>query len=98
MLELEDQCCFKTLGIDLAESRLEMNRAEAGIIVASMGFIGTCNLMVMGKLSERFDDTRLTIAGICIFITRIVMNTTLDKENFENNSKWKYVVSMFSLI
>jgi len=87
--------CFETLGIDFAESRFEMNRAEAGIIVASMGFIGACNLMAMGKLSERFDDTQLTIGGICLFITGIVMNTTLDKENIENNSKWRYVVSMF---
>lgn len=87
--------CFETLGIDFAESRFGMYRAEAGAIVATMGFIGACNLMAMGMLSERFDDTQLTIAGILLFMTGILMNTTLDQENIENNQQWRYVVSMF---
>lgn len=87
--------CFETLGIDFAESRFLMNRAEAGVIVASMGLIGACLLMAMGYLSEKFDDTQLTIGGIIFFLVGIIMNTTLDREDRENNSKWRYVVAMF---
>jgi len=87
--------CFETLGVEFAESRFGMERAEAGAIVATMGFIGACNLMAMGALSERFDDIQLTIAGIILFMTGILMNTFLDQDDIDNNPKWRYVVAMF---
>lgn len=87
--------CFETLGVEFAESRFNMQRAEAGAIVASMGFIGACNLMAMGALSERFDDVQLTITGIILFMSGIFMNTILDRDDIENNGKWRYAVSMF---
>jgi len=87
--------CFETLGVEFAESRFGMQRAEAGAIVATMGFIGACNLMAMGALSERFDDIQLTIAGIILFMTGIVMNTFLDQDDIDNNAQWRYVVAMF---
>lgn len=85
--------CFETLGIEFAESRFDMYRAQAGSIVATMGFLGAFFLMVMGFLSQRFDDTQLTSAGIFLFVIGIIMNATLDQN--EMNAHWKYVLSMF---
>jgi len=85
--------CFETLGIDFAESRFDMHRAEAGAIVATMGFIGAVLLMFMGLLSQWYNDTQLTIGGIVLFMTGIVLNTQLEQD--DSNPIWKYVLSMF---
>ena len=85
--------CFETLGIEFAESRFDVYRAQAGIIVATMGFLGAIFLMAMGVLSQRFDDTQLTSGGILLFVFGILINTTLDQDQM--NAHWKYVVSMF---
>lgn len=87
--------CFETLGVEYAESRFGMHRADAGVIVATMGLLGAVILMVMGTLSKLLDDTQLTTAGILFFMTGILMNTTLDREDVDNNPTWRYVVSMF---
>lgn len=85
--------CFEALGIEFAESRFGMHRAQAGSIVASMGLLGAIILLGMGALSRRFDDTQLTSGGILLFIIGIVLNTQLDQN--ENNAHWKYALSMF---
>lgn len=85
--------CFETIGIEFAQSRFDMHRAEAGIIVATMGLTGAILLLTMGVLSQRIDDTKLTIGGILFFVIGIFMNTLLDEDDI--NPKWKYTLSMF---
>jgi ceroid-lipofuscinosis MFS transporter 7 len=85
--------CFETLGIEFAESRFDMYRAEAGSIVATMGLLGALILIVMGFVFQRFDDTQLTSGGILLFIVGIFMNTQLDQD--VDNAHWKYTLSMF---
>ncbi len=85
--------CFETLGIEFAESRFDMYRAQAGTIVATMGLLGALFLLSMSYLSQRFDDTQLTSGGIFLFVLGIFINTTLDQN--EMNASWKYVISTF---
>ena len=85
--------CFETLGIEFAESRFDMHRAEAGAIVATMGFLGAVILIAMGFLSQQFDDTQLTTGGIFLFVLGIFINTSLNQD--EMNAHWKYSLSMF---
>lgn len=85
--------CFETLGIEFAESRFEMHRAEAGSIVATMGLLGALILMVMGVVCQRFDDTQMTIGGILLFVMGIFINTQLDQDG--ENAPWRYSLSMF---
>ena len=85
--------CFETLGIEFAETRFDMHRAEAGSIVATMGLTGAIILLSMGYLSQRFDDTQLTSGGIFLFTLGIIYNTLLDQNG--ENGKWKYILSMF---
>ncbi len=87
--------CFETLGIDFAETRFDIYRAEAGSIVATMGLIGSMNLILMRLSFNKYSDAAMTCFGILIFMVGIAMNLTLDKEESENNSKWRYALSMF---
>eukprot|EP00551_Chaetoceros_affinis_P015021 CAMPEP_0203700368 /NCGR_PEP_ID=MMETSP0091-20130426/30917_1 /ASSEMBLY_ACC=CAM_ASM_001089 /TAXON_ID=426623 /ORGANISM="Chaetoceros affinis, Strain CCMP159" /LENGTH=538 /DNA_ID=CAMNT_0050573613 /DNA_START=89 /DNA_END=1705 /DNA_ORIENTATION=- len=85
--------CFETLGIEFAESRFDMHRAEAGSIVATMGLLGAMSLMAMGLICQKFDDTQLTSGGVLLFIIGIFINTQLDQD--EMNAPWRYSLSMF---
>jgi hypothetical protein len=87
--------CFETLGVEFAESRFDMHRAQAGSIVATMGLIGTIALMLLRLYFNKYDDTVTISFGIIFFIMGISMNFFLDRENPDNNSPWMYVISMF---
>jgi len=87
--------CFETLGVEFAESRFDMHRAQAGSIVATMGLIGTIALMLLRLYFNKYDDTVTISFGIIFFIMGIAMNFFLDRENPQNNSDWIYVISMF---
>jgi len=85
--------CFETLGIEFAESRFDMHRAQAGLTVATTGLLGASLLMGMGMLSQRFNDIQLTSGGIFLFTLGIFINTQLAQN--DENAHWKYTLSMF---
>jgi len=87
--------CFETLGIEFAETRFGMYRAQAGSIVATMGLLGVVNLMAMRVSFNKHDDTKMICGGIIVFVAGVAMNLTLDGENPDDNSSWRYIASMF---
>lgn len=87
--------CFETLGIEFAESRFSLDRAEAGSIVATMGLIGAVILILMRVSFNKYQDAEVVFGGICVFVLGVSINFTLDKNNSEMNSTWLYAISMF---
>eukprot|EP00558_Chaetoceros_sp_UNC1202_P005586 CAMPEP_0197242906 /NCGR_PEP_ID=MMETSP1429-20130617/8517_1 /TAXON_ID=49237 /ORGANISM="Chaetoceros sp., Strain UNC1202" /LENGTH=179 /DNA_ID=CAMNT_0042703025 /DNA_START=54 /DNA_END=593 /DNA_ORIENTATION=+ len=88
--------CFETLGIEFAESHFDMGRGAAGTTVAVVGLLGALSLLAMKMfITQYFDDIELITTGYTMFIIGILMNTLLDRNNPENNPKWRYAISMF---
>ena len=87
--------CFETLGIDFAETRFDLHRSVAGSIVATMGLLGAIILVVARLSFNRVSDATLIYGGISVFIIGIGMNLYLDEERPEENSPWRYALSMF---
>lgn len=88
--------CFETLGVEFAESHFEMQRQQAGSIVAAAGFLGALNLLILKfYITQHYNDVQIIILGYSMFIIGIMLNTTLDKEDPKNNPIWMYALSMF---
>jgi hypothetical protein len=51
--------CFETLGVAFAESHFDMQRQQAGTIVALAGFLGAMNLIVLKvSITQYFNDNK----------------------------------------
>lgn len=87
--------CFETLGVEFADRRYGIDRATAGIIVATCGLLGCVDLMIIKLSFNRHDDSKTTIFGILVFAMGIGLNLNLDREDAENNSAWRYAFTMF---
>ncbi len=61
--------CFETMGVEFAESHFNMEREQAGAIVATAGFLGAMNLIVLKiSITQHYNDIQIMMIGYSMFI------------------------------